>query len=270
MCSLLVALPLAVLGCGSSEGSSEPVGDPEEQDSGDETTSTGGADDEVDTAAFCEGVEVFEGLDTEDSGTIAPEVLDDFDELAADAPDEVADELATLAELFRTLSETDLDDEEAFAEVMGLLLDPEVVEASETVEAYVLEECDVDIDPDDSDDLDAGDLEEGDLELGEDVDSGDLDDGVSIEAFEEFLDEGGDAAHPWRDDLVGTSISVTNGAVDVTLDFPVGVEVDDAVAACVAADDHFGPLADELAITVTIDGSDAATYDPGTGCAPVA
>ena len=31
-----------------------------------------------------------------------------------------------------------------------------------------------------------------------------------------------------------------------------------------------GPLADELAITVTIDGSDAATYDPGTGCAPVA
>jgi len=264
--ALLVALPLATLGCGSSEGSTDKGGDTEER-GGDASTTTPAGGDDGDTSAFCDGVVVFDQL-RDESATIEPEVMDRFDELLADAPDEVADELGTLVDAFRVASETDLDDEEAFGEVMGLFLSPEVVDASEVVEAYVLGECDFDIDPDDSDDVDLDDLTaDGSDDAADGTAGDDGDDPVGIDAFEAFLDEAGASAHPWRDDLVGTSISSANDSIDVTLDFPAGVTSDDAVDACTAAEDYFGPLADELAITVTVDGSDAASYDPATGCA---
>ena len=261
---LTVALPVAVTAaCSSSDdGAGDGAGD---EGASSTTVASEDGDEGADTTEFCDRVEVFDDLDTDD--TISTEVVDEFDDLAAMAPEEVEEELAVMAELFRTISETDVDDEEAFAEIMALFLDPELIAASEAVEAYVLDECGIDIDPDDSDD-DLDGSEGDDTDATDDTDDGAAGDALGLDAFDAFLDEVG-GADSWRDDVVGTSISSTGDNADVTIDFPAGIDSGTALDARDAAAEYFGSVVGDLSVTVTVDGSDAATYDPSTGCAPV-
>ncbi len=257
---LVLAVVLAGGMAGACASSDDGAGDGAGDDGATSTTATTAPtvtsepeDEEGDPTAFCDRVEVFDDLDTDD--TISTEAVDEFDELAAMAPEEVSEDLAVLAELFRTLSETDVDDEEAFAEMMALVLDPEVLAASEAVEAYVLDECGIDIAADDSDDSDDSD----------DTPDGDA---LGLDAFDAFLDDAG-GADSWRDEVVGTSISSTGDDADVTIDFPAGIDSGTAVDACDAAAAYFGSVVSELTVTVTVGGADAAVYDPSAGCAPV-
>ena len=130
-----------------------------------------GGDDDVSAADFCEDAtrfeQRFEQLDAELSGGEVPspdvfeEAADAIDDLAGDAPGQIRDDLVTVAdgvrEVAEVLGEVDLDDpdllddpeqaEEVQAVVARMTaIDAKLEAAGERVEAYLQEECGIQID----------------------------------------------------------------------------------------------------------------------------
>lgn len=156
-----------------------------------------GSDGSGDAQAFCETVGA---LDAQDEGAedSIPDV-EELDELAANAPDEISDEVELLVEGFKQAAELEESDDpdEAFAVIFGLMLDPEFIAAMEDLEDYMIEECgmdpeDVDVAMDDDaedenaedDDADPFDEDEESTVMG--VLTGEVED-----RYDELLDEAG-------------------------------------------------------------------------------
>lgn len=67
------------------------------------------------------------------------------EQLAAAAPEEIDGDLEMLAEAYRPLSGVDLDSPEGLGRLVDLASDPEVAAASGNVDAFVTDECGVEL-----------------------------------------------------------------------------------------------------------------------------
>ncbi|MGI9576739.1 MAG: hypothetical protein ACR2OH_00900, partial [Microthrixaceae bacterium] len=140
-------------GCGSSsqataesgerEGSSGAA-DPAERDSGatDEPAPSSGD--------FCAQLAELSSAEVsiDDDPEAARAAAQQLRELGEVAPPEVADAVAVFADLVDTMAELDPEEEsagmDAFGEMMELMFSPELIEASLTLENYLVEECGMD------------------------------------------------------------------------------------------------------------------------------
>ena len=90
-------------------------------------------------AEFCQFIETFDSLDPE---TDLDQALAAIDELTNRAPNaDVKKALEDLRPIFGKIAEFDPTDEAAFAEIMPLLMDPKVIEASEVLDTYGRDVC---------------------------------------------------------------------------------------------------------------------------------
>lgn len=120
--ALLAALALVLTACGDDDGGAAGGGIMSDQE-------------------FCDFVAETEELPEEDG----LESIAMFAEVARRAPNqELRDALGKFAEIAEELEGLDEDDPESIGVAFGLMFDPEVMEASETVERYMVETCGVD------------------------------------------------------------------------------------------------------------------------------
>jgi hypothetical protein len=157
-----VATALTVSACGGSddENGSDSAGDDSAAVSADvdasadvaatdgsaDTASTGESSDETtppDSASgdgdFCDQIREL-AADESDDGDIASAV-DDLEALAEDAPDDVRADLDTIIGAFSELEDLDETDPDSFLQFLEVFERPEVIEASEDLERYGVEEC---------------------------------------------------------------------------------------------------------------------------------
>jgi hypothetical protein len=158
-----LVLVLAAVGCGDDD------------DGGGLASGGGGGD-------FCEEAEsvrqlgeAFDDFDPEGLQTAS----DAIDDLAASAPDEISDDMAVMQDAIQQLVDAfdgvDPDDDEATAEALASLqdLDTEEIEAaSNRIEEFVQEECDIDLSGDD-DGTDDGSSDDGSSDDGSSEEAGD-------------------------------------------------------------------------------------------------
>lgn len=103
---------------------------------GDDSPSGGSA---VSVEEFCARIEALDAAGDPDDMAAALGALED---LTAAAPTkEVRDALEAMLPLLRNMSEIDESDPNAFAEVMSMMMDPDVMEAGTVLEQFGAEEC---------------------------------------------------------------------------------------------------------------------------------
>lgn len=125
------------IGCGASDGASSSAGD---------------------AAAFCEQVVALEAASENLEGdSLDDEALASLRSLRDIAPAEVRDAMTVLVELFEQLADVDESDPASAEEAFGLLFDPAVIEAGESIEAFGVSECGLEPQPD----IDASGIESG-------------------------------------------------------------------------------------------------------------
>lgn len=230
-------------------------------------SSGGGAGD---LEAFCEQARSLDELADDDdfeAGMAA------FDELVDEAPSDIKAEVEkfrTLLERMEGLEGADEDDPGAMAEAMGLIFDPELMEAGEKLEAYLEEECGIEpeegftpIDEadDTSEELDdpSGTTDStADDDLGDDPLAG-----ATIESLEAYVD---DADPDGAGSAAMSSISLSGSGT--TLSVVVGLagspEADDALELCTLTGAWAeGEGATTVDIEITIDGETAAVRGDG-------
>ena len=111
-----LAAVLTLAACGSSEGNA------------------GGTDD------FCEQIRVLDADESVADDNPAAAV-DELEALIDDAPEEIRDDLRTVVDAFAEFDAIDEDDPDAFAVLFEIFERPEVIEASENLERFGVEEC---------------------------------------------------------------------------------------------------------------------------------
>lgn len=121
--------------CGSGSGTTEVVEDPTST-----TTATADPGDVELCAAAAEVATTGAELDRDPAAALAA-----VDDLAAAVPDEVADDVAVLRDAVASVAAVDTDGPGGVAEVMDVLLDPEVTTAVAVVNELTLERCGVDL-----------------------------------------------------------------------------------------------------------------------------
>jgi hypothetical protein len=107
----------------------------------------------ISTEEFCEWLEELEDDSQESSDDID---LDLIDEVVANAPAELRDDLQVLRDKLAEIDALDIDedDPEAFGIVMGIMFDPELMAAMDRIETYGVEECGMEPSDDDFGDFD--------------------------------------------------------------------------------------------------------------------
>lgn len=228
------ALALALVGCSSSDG---------------------GGDDSASASDFCDDVSALEALEDGGDSQVTEDDLASFQDFVDAAPDEISADLQVLADLLTQLAELDEDDPDAFGEVFGLFFDPEVVAATENVETFISDECGIDIDDSSSDAESDADGPPGDLEGG--------DDSLSLDALDAYFES---EDYSWVDAVSSSGISTFPGGADVSLDLSAEASSGDALEACEAARTYLSEHAEDVTVTVTLDGADAASAEPGGEC----
>lgn len=216
--------------------------------------------------AFCAEIERLEAMPETDDPT---EALEAFANLVDKAPNgEVRGALLTLSGLLESFGDFDENDPDAFGVLFALFMNPEVIEASETLEKFGVEECgldptdasgdptdnwtDADDDPDFSGNAGAS--------VFDDVSAGDLSDAVGAHLA---------ATSPGY----AVSSSSLSSAGDHTLvEVTLAGEGDlDAVAVCEAADAWLSSQSSDrniaLRISLESTGETLAGYEPGGTCA---
>lgn len=109
------------------------------------------------SASFCDTVSSLKDnasfLDS-DGATPGSDEFDDqmktikgvYDDLQANAPDEIADDIATLSEAMNALAGVDFTDTEALMEASSQVDSDKLDKATENVSRYAKDECGVDLD----------------------------------------------------------------------------------------------------------------------------
>jgi len=244
----------------------------------DESTTAGDSSGEE----FCDQIrELEESGDTDDDLAAAAEELN---ALIDNAPDELRGDLEVVSEAFSELSDLDEDDPESFTAIFEVFGREEVIEATDNLERYGVEECGLDptsdagdegdavsTDDDAADDAELGDGDDDRDESGEfasDDDPYDEEFWGAIDATEMSipgLKQHLDLNYPdtgWFDTLNGYGISQDT---DVEVNGPI--EEEDGVALCSAILEYAAPL--EPDVTITVGDNGGATFASGNvadGC----
>lgn len=186
-----------------------------------------------------------------------------FGQIARRAPNnEVRDALLKFAEIAEELDGLDEDDPEAMGVMFGLMLDPEVQAASESIENYVSDVCGFDLGMDDADiewdfdDDDSGSFG-GQGSAMDDLHAGDLREAMASALDQYAPGAGGSGAGIYPSDGATVVEYTVEGADDV-----------DSVALCEALADLVDGMTDDPNVIIKIDGSgSSAERLPGGVCA---
>lgn len=236
---LAVLLPVTLVACGGGDG---------------------GGSNAMDEAEFCEYVATVEESDFEEE---PDQMFAALDAMIDRAPNEdLNDALKKLREVMEKMSATDSTDEEAFAEIMSLMFDPEVIAAGETIEKFSTEVCGFPADSETGDtttDESSTDATSG-ADSGyifDDMEAGDISDAVGA-----YLSDEGSEAY-----VASSGLSSSGGYTDVTTDIS-GVDEIDGVAICEAIERAVTDATTdtEYAISVTLDGTEIAVRGVGESC----
>ncbi len=130
--AVLAALLLSTAACGSSsDGGASP-----------DTGPSQASGPQADTEGFCEQAAAYAAAAERSADAVMDdESLAQFRSLRNAAPDQIREDMDLLLGVFEQVTAIDDDAAGAAEEVFGLLFDPDVVEASENVEAYGVDEC---------------------------------------------------------------------------------------------------------------------------------
>lgn len=205
------------------------------------------------------------------------ETLRALERIAALAPQELQDDFDTLLGVIDKLEALDEGDMESITGAFEILLDPELVAASEAIDAYTRATCgfsvsgggisdpggsgDFDFDFDDPGGFD--DTTDGEGSLG--PDAGESAEGeVGLEDVTAVKDA--NAAESWVDKLTGTFI-LGGQSVQVSADSD-RLSVDEALAACNALLDGLSEINPDVEVTVLNAETELATSAPDGTCAP--
>ncbi|MDZ7734592.1 MAG: hypothetical protein U5R31_17255 [Acidimicrobiia bacterium] len=245
--AVALLLPGALVAC-----SSDDRGEVQSADTAGESDEGGG-----DEGAFCDELAGTAEQEEIDLGT--PEGMAAFEEFIDSAPDDLAEPMETVRDVFAELEGLDEDDPESFGAAFGVLFDPELLAAFEEIEAWGVENCGLeegflDTGPD------GGEDSFGDIEMG----SGD-DDFVQVDEIQEYLDEEYGDRPPYSD--LSTWVS-TPGSVEAT--FSSEASDDDAVAVCEAIVEYVFEVGDYEAVEVSVLSTDEEQLAVGdeAGCEP--
>lgn len=132
--------PVVLLGACSDGGDTVPL-----DEAPTTASATGNADSE-----YCRAAARFSGDAGLDLSGDPDAALAGIEQMAAAAPDEIADDLAVVVEGVRGLDGLDANDPDALAALFELLADPQVETAIERVEQYTSSECGIDLGSDES------------------------------------------------------------------------------------------------------------------------
>jgi hypothetical protein len=230
-------------------------------------------------AELCEailGLSEQQDVSLDDGPEAAREAAEQVRELAAAAPAEVGDALEVFADLFEQMAS--LEDEgdgglDAFGEILGQMMDPEVIAASETLTDYMVQECGADpLDDGQGFGLDPFAEGEGSSDgfddSGADPEQGDPSD-ISLDDLD-AIKEAHDGAS-WVDKLFSTSIgnnrSVQLGAPDDDDDFGAeSLSTTEAVEACEAVRIALEDRQPDLTVEVTNGETTVASGAAGVPC----
>jgi len=220
----------------------------------------------MDDADFCEYVATVEEADFENE---PDQVLAALDTMIDRAPNKDMERaLKKLREVISKMSSTDASDatdEEAFNEIMGLMFDPEVIAAGETIETYSTEVCGFPADStfgDSSTDVSGNEdsADGGGSSTGyifDDLEAGDVSDAV-----DRYLEVENPDAYVTSSGLSAT-MDTTSVSVDISGDDDV-----DGVAVCEVVDDAIMARTtdDAYSVSITLDGTEIALHAVGEPC----
>jgi len=220
----------------------------------------------MDDADFCEYVATVEEADFENE---PDQVLAALDTMIDRAPNKDMERaLKKLREVISKMSSTDASDatdEEAFNEIMGLMFDPEVIAAGETIETYSTEVCGFPADStfgDSSTDVSGNEdsADGGGSSTGyifDDLEAGDVSDAV-----DRYLEVENPDAYVTSSGL-SAMMDTTSVSVDISGDDDV-----DGVAVCEVVDDAIMARTtdDAYSVSITLDGTEIALHAVGEPC----
>lgn len=202
----------------------------------------GGSSGGGDAAAFCAVVTEAAGApDLESEEGVAA-----FRELAGSAPSEIRDDIDIVLDAVERLDALDEDDPASIDAAFEIALDPQVIEATENLEMYSVDECGLDPNAFDDADIDRDAI---------------TDDRISTDGMQAYLADTVPDAE-WVDDvfgwtvLRGTEITISGSNLE-----------DDALEACGLILSYAGPI--DAAANVTITDLDENVLAVGTvddGC----
>jgi hypothetical protein len=229
----------------------------------------GGDDESLSDEEFCAVLEDLEASD--DSEDVDEEEVAQLRELAQEAPnDEMRSAPERSADVGEEMIGLDEDDPEAFGTVMGLMFQPDVIAALETIETYLEDTCGVALSETETD---AAGGSSDDAPVGDDdgapdrPSSGsamdDLESSVLREAMVTYIEDAGA-------DPDGSSMSISGAMGSVTVQFgATGVEGVDGVELCEElaklVDDATGD-ADDVDLEITLDEMRVAERPAGGSC----
>jgi hypothetical protein len=106
------------------------------------TSTTDGTSTTAELTGFCAELRSLEDLDldSDPKGALAR-----FEEVSAQAPPELAEPMATMQEALTTMAELDPDDPASLGRMFEVFLDPQVLAATEQINAYAREQCGFDL-----------------------------------------------------------------------------------------------------------------------------
>ncbi|MFP4513278.1 MAG: hypothetical protein ACLFRV_10085 [Acidimicrobiales bacterium] len=255
LAAVLSALALFLAACGDDDGGGGAMSDDE----------------------FCEMMADLE----EDAADLDDlEALAMFTDVADQAPDpEVREAMQLFAEKIDELEGLDEDDPEAMGEAFAVMMDPEVTEATETIDTYMSDVCGIDTGTDVGGD-DGGFFDEDDETSTED-DAGGVDGPESDGSAMDDL-SAGDVREALGDDLdelvpenTGSGVGIFPSGDAVVVDLTVYLPEDggdvDALGLCNLLADTVESMTDDpgIRLEVLVDDDDVAERQPGGSCEEV-
>lgn len=115
-------------------------------------------------ADFCAAITAIQTAEFELEETFGTEARALFTDVQTAAPDEIADDVATVIATLDAIAEigisADENDPEAVDEAFEILLDPEFTEANENLEAYTSQVCGIDLGAESEDEIGLDELDD--------------------------------------------------------------------------------------------------------------
>ena len=236
---LALVLPASLVACGGGDGSGS---------------------DAMTDEQFCEYIATIEEADFEEE---PDQILAAIDAMVDRSPNkEMKGALQKLREAIVKMTSTDANNEEAFAEVMAMMFDPEMIAAGETIEKYSTEVCGFPAEGDTAD----GSFDDSSTDETSGVPTGyifdDMEAGDISDAVETYLSDAGTDVS-----LASSGLASSGDHTDVTVDLSGGGEVD-GVAVCETIEQLVTDKTTDTAyaISVTVDGTEIASRAVGGSC----
>lgn len=176
------------------------------------------------TEDFCAALRAL--AEDQEEDVDAEELLEAMERMRDAAPDELSDEADALVRFAQRMVDLDLedDDPEAFGKMLELVMDPEVMAATSTIEQYSIEQCGFDMSS--GGDVDRPDVPDAAVPGGDDAD-------IHLEDIEPVQSQEQAAGATWPGKISGRSIMMGRD-VSLIADEAAGLTAAEALAACTA------------------------------------